>query len=111
MSDIVEGTLLAAEHFDAGDAVNIGTMEGTRVIDAAELVLRRSGHAAPILRRPDMPTGPYYRIADNSKLAERTGWRPSVSFAEGLDWTMDWYFSTKSSGEVRTRLPHLLFER
>jgi len=111
VSDIVEGTLLAAEHFDAGDAVNIGTMEGTRVIDAAELVLRRSGHAAPILRRPDMPTGPYYRIADNSKLAERTGWRPSVSFAEGLDWTMDWYFSTKSSREVRTRLPHLLFER
>lgn len=111
VSDIVEGTLLAAEHYDAGEAVNIGTMEGTRVMQAAELVLQRAGYPAAIVTRPDMPTGPYYRIADNSELERRTGWRPEVSFAEGLQRTMDWYFSTKSQAGVRADLQHLLFER
>jgi nucleoside-diphosphate-sugar epimerase len=111
VSDVVNGTLLAAEHFDDGDAVNIGTMEGTKVIDAAELVLWRAGHAASIVKRPEMPTGPYYRVADNTKLANRTGWRPEVGFAEGLARTMDWYYSTKSEDSIRRELPHLLFER
>jgi nucleoside-diphosphate-sugar epimerase len=111
VSDIVEGTLVATEHYDAGEAVNIGIMEGTRVMEAVELVLRRAGYAAAIVTRPDMPTGPYYRIADNTELAQRTGWRPKVSFAEGLQRTMDWYFSTKSEARVRSELQHLLCER
>jgi nucleoside-diphosphate-sugar epimerase len=111
VSDVVEGTLLAAEHYGAGEAVNIGTMEGTRVMKAAELVLQYAGYAAAIVTRPDMPTGPYYRIADNTELAQQTGWRPKVSFAEGLQRTMDWYFSTKSETRVRSDLRHLLFAR
>src|SRR6185436_10667014 len=46
VSDIVSGTLLAAERIDDGTAVNLGTMERTRVADAAMEVLRRTGHAA-----------------------------------------------------------------
>jgi len=108
VSDIVEGTLLAAEHADDGDAVNIGTTEGTRVMKAAELVI---SHAAAIVSRPEMPTGPYYRISDHSKLTKLAGWRPKVSFADGLERTMEWYFSTKSAASIRAELPHLLFER
>ena len=111
VSDIVEGTLEAAIHADPGEALNIGTMEGTRVMDAVEMVLARTGHAPEIVTRPDMPTGPYYRIADNSRLASLSGWRPRVSFAEGLERTMDWYFSNKSPDQIRSDLPHLLLER
>ena len=111
ISDIVEGTLRAVETFERGEAVNIGTAEGVRVLDAAELILRLTGYSAAIVTRPDMPTGPYYRIADNSKLAERTGWKPKVAFDEGLRRTMEWYFSTKSESLVRGALSHLLFER
>lgn len=111
VSDIVEGTLTAAELADDGSAYNIGTMEGTRVLDAAKSVLQRSGHDAPIQTRPDMPTGPYYRISDNSKLAEKSGWRPAVSFEDGLAKTMEWYRSTHTVDDVRARLPDLLLER
>ncbi len=111
VSDIVDGTLLAAEHFGDGDAVNIGTMEGTRVIEAAELVLRLTRHPAAIVKRPEMPTGPYYRIADNAKLFNRTGWRPEVGFADGLARTLGWYYSAKSEASIRSELAHLLFER
>ncbi|HEX3555895.1 MAG TPA: NAD-dependent epimerase/dehydratase family protein, partial [Thermoanaerobaculia bacterium] len=44
VSDIVSGTMLAAEKIDNGAAVNVGTMERTRVIDAVREVLRYTGH-------------------------------------------------------------------
>src|SRR4051794_35822551 len=66
VDDIVEGTILAAERIDDGTAVNLGTMERTRVIDAAREVLRYTGHHAEIKLRRDMPTGPLNRVADNS---------------------------------------------
>jgi nucleoside-diphosphate-sugar epimerase len=111
VSDIVEGTLLAAAHAADGVAFNIGTDEGTRVIDAARMILARSGHDAQIRTLPDMPTGPYYRICDNTKLAERSGWRPQVGFADGLEKTIDWYHATKSREDIERRLPELLLER
>ena len=111
VSDIVEGTLEAAAYADDGQAFNIGTMEGTRVLDAARMVLEKAGHKATIVTRPDMPTGPYYRIADNSKLAECSGWRPQIAFADGLARTMEWYHATRSRTEIDGRLPELLLER
>jgi nucleoside-diphosphate-sugar epimerase len=66
VSDIVSGTILAAEKIDDGTAVNLGTMERTRVIDAAREVLRYTGHTADIELHPEMPTGPLNRVADNA---------------------------------------------
>ena len=43
VSDIVAGTILAAERIDDGTAVNLGTMERTRVIDAVHEVLALHG--------------------------------------------------------------------
>src|SRR6185295_4706435 len=43
VGDIVEGTIRAAEVIDDGTAVNLGTMERTRVIDAARMILERTG--------------------------------------------------------------------
>ena len=111
VSDIVAGTLLAASLPTQGEAFNIGTMEATRVLDAAKMILQRSGHDVPIVTRPDLPTGPYYRISDNTRLYERTGWRPEVTFAQGLAQTMDWYNATKSVPDIERRLSELLFDR
>jgi nucleoside-diphosphate-sugar epimerase len=42
VSDMVRGTILAADKIDAGTPVTLGTMERTRVIDAIQEVLRGS---------------------------------------------------------------------
>jgi hypothetical protein len=78
VSDIVAGTLAATEHASDGEAFNIGSMEGTRVLDAVRMILDRANFSAEIVTRPEMPTGPYYRIADNTKLARASGWSRSV---------------------------------
>jgi nucleoside-diphosphate-sugar epimerase len=111
IDDIVEGTILAGERIDDGTAVNLGTMERVRVLDAAKMVLDYTGHTATIKLRPDMPTGPLNRVADNSLAKKLLGWEPEVPFADGLRRTIDWYFATKDRNEVSRILDRMLTER
>jgi nucleoside-diphosphate-sugar epimerase len=111
IDDIVSGTILAAETIDDGTPVNLGTMERIRVLDAAKMVLDFTGHKAEIRLRPDMPTGPLNRVADNSLAKELMGWEPKVLFREGLKRTIDWYFSTKNREQVKGVLARMLTER
>jgi len=111
VSDIVEGTILASEKIDDGTAVNLGTMERTRVIDAVREVLDYTGHQATIELKPEMPTGPMNRVADNSLARRLLGWEPGVKFIDGLRRTTDWYFSTKDRERVRAILDGRLTER
>lgn len=111
IDDIVRGTILAAEKIDDGTAVNLGTMERVRVIDAVQMVLEYTGHKAEIVFRPDMPVGPLNRVADNSLAKKLLGWEPQVPFREGLRRTIDWYFATKDREQVRKILGRMLTER
>lgn len=111
VSDIVRGTILAAEKIDDGTAVNLGTMERTKVIDAVNEVLRYTGHKAPIELHPEMPTGPLNRVAENSLAKKLLGWEPKVKFTDGLHRTIDWYFKSKDREKVKRILDHALTER
>jgi nucleoside-diphosphate-sugar epimerase len=111
VSDIVSGTLLAAERIDDGTAVNLGTMERTKVLDAAREVLRYTGHRAEIELHPEKPTGPMNRVADNALAKKLLGWEPQVKFMDGFHRTIDWYFSTKNREEVKNILDRRLTER
>ena len=111
VSDIVSGTIAAAETIDDGSAVNLGTMERTRVIDCAREVLRYTGHQAEIERHPEMPTGPLNRVADNSLARMLLGWEPKVKFMDGLHQTIDWYFASKDRASIASNLETRLTER
>jgi nucleoside-diphosphate-sugar epimerase len=111
VGDIVEGTIRAAETIDDGTAVNLGTMERTRVIDAVHEVMQHTGHEAEVELHPEMPTGPLNRVADNALAKKLMDWEPSVSFIDGLHRTIDWYYSTKDASEVAASLEGSLTER
>lgn len=100
VDDIAEGTILAADKIDDGTAINLGTMERIRVIDAARMVLEMTGHKAEIKLLPDMPTGPVNRVADNSLAKNLLQWEPKVKFRDGLKRTIDWYFATKNRADI-----------
>jgi nucleoside-diphosphate-sugar epimerase len=111
VSDIVAGTIRAAEVIDDSTAVNLGTMERIRVIDAVREVLRYTGHTAEIEFHPEMPTGPLNRVADNALARRLLDWEPQVAFMDGLRKTIGWYFSHKDRNHVRETLQSLLTER
>lgn len=104
VDDIVEGTILAGEKIDDGTAVNLGTMERIRVMDAVEMVLEMTGHEPEVTTRPEMPSGPLNRVADNSLAKTLLGWSPRVLFRDGLAKTVQWYRATKDPKEVRRLL-------
>ena len=112
VDDIVTGTLLAAEKIDDGAAINLGTMERIRVRDAARMVLGLVGHEAEIVTRPEMPTGPLNRVADNTLARRILDWQPKVSFRAGLRRTVAWYLRARSPEQADRLLRQgALFER
>ena len=111
IDDIVRGTILAAEKIDDGTAVNLGTMERIRVMDAVHEILRAFNRNPKIEPHPEMPTGPLNRVADNALAKKLLGWEPQVMFNDGLRRTIDWYVKTKKQAEVADKLEAILTER
>jgi len=93
------------------DDLSSGRMEHTRVIDAVKEVLHYTGHKAKIELRPEMPTGLYNRVADNSLARRLLGWEPEAKFMDGLHRAIDWYFAAKDRREVKAILDRMLTER
>jgi nucleoside-diphosphate-sugar epimerase len=111
IDDIVRGTILAAEKIDDGAAVNLGTMERIRVMDALKEILKSFGRNPKIEPHPEMPTGPLNRVADNALAKKLIGWEPKVMFMDGLRRTIEWYVKTKKQEEVADKLEAILTER
>jgi nucleoside-diphosphate-sugar epimerase len=111
VDDVVSMTMLAAELVDDGRALNVATEEEHTVREAAEIVLRETGHHARIRPRPDMPTGPLYRAADIGRARAALGYVPRVRFAEGVRRTASWYFAVKDRAAVAAHLGSLLVDR
>lgn len=112
VSDIVEGTLLAAEKIDNGIAINLGTTDRISVLEAVRLVLELTGKKhLRVKLESNRPVGPVNRVADNAMAREVLGWYPRVPFAEGLKRTIAWYYSTKNRAAVAKELDRLLTER
>ncbi|MEZ5081816.1 MAG: NAD-dependent epimerase/dehydratase family protein [Thermoleophilia bacterium] len=111
VSDIVEGTIRAAERIDDGSAVNVGTMERTKVVECAKAVLAYMGKDPELVFDPSKPTGPYNRVCDLTRCREVLGWEPQTSFIDGLHATIDWYVGTHDVDDVRQNLEHMLTER
>jgi nucleoside-diphosphate-sugar epimerase len=111
VGDIVEGTIRAAELVEDGTAINLGTMERIRVIDAARAIIDKTGHDVKIVTDPSKPTGPYNRVADNTLAKKRLGWSARVGFYDGLDRTIEWYFKNHEVQVIRDELKQRLTGR
>lgn len=111
VSDIVEGTIRAAERIDDGTPVNVGTMERTKVVQCAREVLTYMGRDPELVFDPSKPTGPYNRVCDLTRCRELLGWEPQIPFRDGLRATIDAYVETHDADAVRDNLEYMLTER
>lgn len=94
VEDAAEGILLAAEHYNASDPVNLGSGFEISIRDLTETIARLTGFTGDIVWDTTKPDGQPRRRLDTSKAAQLFGFNASVDFAEGLRRTVDWYVGT-----------------
>ena len=80
-----------------GEVYNIGGHEEKANIDIVKLILKKLGKPETLIEFVKDRPGHDLRYAMNpGKIEKELGWKPSVTFDEGLDKTINWYLSNKS---------------
>jgi UDP-glucose 4-epimerase len=107
IDDVVDAYLLAAsaEPREPGAVYNVGTGVQTTLREAAEVARRVFNISAePVWK--SMPARTWDTdiwIADNSKFAERFGWRPQFDFEQGFRATVEWFKNHPAVWSAATR--------
>ena len=102
IDDCVEGTLKLTAS-DVREPLNIGSEQLVTINELVDIV---EGIAGVTLKRNydlSAPQGVRGRNSDNTLVAERLGWAPSVSLQNGLLHTYRWIFNEMSESAVATR--------
>lgn len=95
ISDIVEGTILAAEKVNDGTPINLGTGIRYKIKDVATEVFKIIGwKPKDIFFDTSRPVGVVSRALDITRARELLGWQPKLSLEEGLRRTIKWYVNT-----------------
>jgi nucleoside-diphosphate-sugar epimerase len=112
VSDIVTGMKLAAEKIDDCSAINIGTNEITKIFDAVKMVCELIGHVPnEFFFDTTKPEGVHARAASTVNQERMLGWKPSVSFKEGIKETIEWYKNQRKLEEIEEIVRNKLFQR
>lgn len=91
--DIATGILAALEQGEAGAVYNLGSGIGRSNLDVVEAMVPLLGEIGCTVRTTHEPERPFdvrANVLDSGRLTARTGWHPSVDFADGLRRTRNW---------------------
>lgn len=111
VANTVQGFLLATEQAN-GQAYNIGLEERITIDYALEAIWHlMEWRPKEIIYQPDKPVGIRNRVSDCTKARTELGWKPEVTFEQGLRETIDWYVATHNVDEVRASLEEKLTGR
>ncbi len=101
VDDAAEAIALAAERYDGGEPVNLGTDEEMPIKDLVEVIRDVVGFEGEIRWDTTKPDGQPRRRVDPSRAKECFGFQASVPFAEGLRRTVDWFLAHREEAEAR----------
>jgi dTDP-L-rhamnose 4-epimerase len=92
ISDVIRATFLGIEKEEAnGQVFNVGTGIPTTVLEVAEGLIRLYGKQVPVTVSGNYRLGDIrHNYADMKKIEQLLGFRPAVSFEEGLRQFTEW---------------------
>jgi UDP-glucuronate 4-epimerase len=91
IDDIVEGVVRSIDRPYSYQIFNLGKGSGTSLKEFIDLVQKHTGKKAIIKVLPDQPGDVPYTCADVSKAKKLLGYKPRISFEEGIRRTAKWY--------------------
>lgn len=91
VSDLIDvlRRLMSAENLTT--PVNVGNPNEFTIMELAESVLRLTGSASKIVRRPLPSDDPVRRQPDITLARKKLGWEPRIGLEEGLSRTIDYF--------------------
>lgn len=105
VEDHAEALLHVAKHGAPGEGYNVGGRSERRNIDVVEAICDLVDECVPLSegrrRReliafvPDRPGHDLRYAIDSSKIERELGWRPRVTFEDGLRRTVAWYLANR----------------
>jgi GDP-L-fucose synthase len=90
-ADAAEGILLATEHYNGSEPVNIGAGFEIKIKDLAGKIAELTGFKGEIHWDSSKPDGQPRRCLDVSKARENFGFEAKTPFDDGLRATIEWY--------------------
>jgi GDP-L-fucose synthase len=91
VEDAAEGLVLAAEHYDDPEPVNLGAGFEIAIRDLAATIAQKTGFRGEIVWDPSRPNGQPRRRLDVTRARERFGFVARTPFDVGLERTIAWY--------------------
>ncbi|MHC4758406.1 MAG: GDP-L-fucose synthase family protein [Planctomycetota bacterium] len=89
--DAAEGILLATEHYNGPDPVNIGAGVEITIEELAKKIAELTSFKGEIKWDPSNPDGQPRRCLDTSRAKDLFGFEAEMPFDEGLEATIEWY--------------------
>lgn len=91
VDDAADGIVAAAERYEGGEPVNLGTGREISIRDLAALIAELTGFQGSFAWNTTRPDGQPRRALDVSRARDEFGWTARVPFEEGLEATISWY--------------------
>jgi GDP-L-fucose synthase len=91
VEDAAEGILLAAEHYNDPEPVNLGAGNEISIKSLAQLIARLTNFQGKLAWDTSKPNGQPRRALDVSRAEQFFSFRAQTPFEEGLRRTIEWY--------------------
>jgi GDP-L-fucose synthase len=91
VEDAAEGILLAAEHYNGSDPVNLGSGEEVSIRDLGQLIAAEMGFTGNFVWDTTKPNGQPRRRLDVNRAKQLFGFVVATSLAEGIKKTVGWF--------------------
>lgn len=101
VEDAAEGIVLATEHYDGDEPVNLGTDEEVPIRDLVGTISELAGFEGEIRWDTSKPDGQPRRRVDPNRARHEFGFVAQVPFRDGLRRTIEWYRANRELAESR----------
>lgn len=91
VEDAARGIVMAAEHYNESEPVNLGSAFEISIKDLATVIVKESGFEGDIIWDTSKPNGQPRRKLDTSRAEKAFGFKSTTTFEEGLRNTIKWY--------------------
>ncbi len=101
VDDAAAGIVLAAEHFDGPEPVNLGATKETLIKELVEIVAEETNFQGRIVWDDTKPDGQPRRSVDASRARKEFGFEAKVDLRDGLRRTIKWFEANREVSEAR----------